>query len=122
MLKVLVVDDDPLVRDALDGFLSAFGFETESAASSAEALRTAGTFEPDAAVVDWMLGESTYGSHVAETLRSQLPDLAVIFVSGYHADGMSVEIGKLKRARFLSKPFKPITLAKTIESLVSEKR
>ena len=120
MSKVLVVDDDQLVRKTLTRFLSFFGFETEDAATSAEALEIAEGFKPDVAVVDWMLGESVYGYGVAATLRERFPHLAVVFISGYQSECMSAEIEQLHGARFLSKPFTPDELAATIRELVPD--
>jgi len=53
--RVLVVDDEPSIVDAVATALRYEGYEVEEAASGREALAAAERFEPDLIVLDWML-------------------------------------------------------------------
>ena len=53
--RILVVDDEPAIVDAVATALRYEGFEVEEAANGRDALSTTMTFEPDLIVLDWML-------------------------------------------------------------------
>ncbi|HXJ63766.1 MAG TPA: response regulator transcription factor [Actinomycetota bacterium] len=53
--RVLVVDDEPIVRDVLGRYLEREGFAVETAADGEEALDAAGRFRPDLVLLDLML-------------------------------------------------------------------
>jgi len=53
--RVLVVDDEPIVRDVLERYLEREGFVVETAGDGEEALGTVGRFRPDLIVLDLML-------------------------------------------------------------------
>jgi DNA-binding NarL/FixJ family response regulator len=81
-LKVLVVDDHDLVRDAAAAMLESKGFEVStcrSAASTREWLE--GGKRCDAALVDLRLGDAS-GATVVEVFRERVPECAVILHSG----------------------------------------
>jgi len=53
--RILVVDDEPIVRDVLGRYLEREGFEVETADDGEAALGTAGRFRPDLVLLDLML-------------------------------------------------------------------
>lgn len=81
-LKVLVVDDHDLVRDAAAAMLESKGFavETTDSASGAREWLKAGN-RCDAALVDLRLGDAS-GATIVEVFREQVPAAAVILHSG----------------------------------------
>lgn len=100
----LVVDDELLVRDALQEIFAAFGHLALGASSGEEALEVAARHEGnlDAAFVDIkMPGLSGFGCVAA--LRRLLPGLPCVLMSGYSAEDLS---GPLPAdAIWLAKPF-----------------
>ncbi|MGK2878684.1 MAG: response regulator [Solirubrobacterales bacterium] len=81
-LKVLVVDDHDLVRDAAAAMLESKGFDVatcSSAASAREWLEDGN--KCDAALVDLRLGDAS-GATIVATFRDRVPDSAVILHSG----------------------------------------
>ena len=54
--KVLIVDDEPLIRMTLESGLQDLGYQTQSAMNIAEGLRLAEQFSPDAVLLDNRLG------------------------------------------------------------------
>jgi len=69
-VKILVVDDEPAVRDSLERALRLEGYETELAADGAEALDTLTTDEPDAVLLDVMM-PGVDGLEVCRRMRSR---------------------------------------------------
>ncbi len=61
MTKVLVVDDEPGYRKALQEVIAAAGNSVEVAANSHDAFEIAERFCPDVLIVDWMLENALCG-------------------------------------------------------------
>jgi CheY-like chemotaxis protein len=82
LIKVLVVDDDPVVGKSFDRVLSSKGYAVVTASDGEEALRKIAVEEYDAVFTDIKM-PGIDGLSVAEQIRSQRPWLPVVIVSGY---------------------------------------
>ena len=102
-MKVLIVDDEKIGRDSLQALLSSCGFEVQTAANGLEALDIAASFQPEVAVIDWMLGGHLDGLGVAETLRKAQPAVRIVIISG--DSGVKLKAPQDARQFFLVKPF-----------------
>jgi DNA-binding NtrC family response regulator len=80
--RVLVVDDEPFVRDVLRDFLTTVGDEVTTAASGAEALEILPTFRPDVIIVD-MVMTGMSGTDVLDAVRRAGFTMPVILMSGH---------------------------------------
>jgi DNA-binding response OmpR family regulator len=69
-LRVLLVDDDPLVREILAAALVGAGYDVHTEADGSRVERAASTFLPDIALIDLHLGDGVSGITVARRLRS----------------------------------------------------
>jgi CheY-like chemotaxis protein len=119
---VLLVEDEDMVRKVLTRMLSSRGFDVRAAASGAEAMAifdARGDNDFDLLVTDLMMPDGG-GLMVARGLSQQLPDLKVLFVSGYSSADM--EGWDAERYRFLTKPFGSTELTKTIDDLFDSER
>ena len=72
-VKVLVVEDEPLVRALLTSLLEADGFQIKSASNAAEARSATKDFDPRVAILDIELGDGPSGIDLAHILRLQFP-------------------------------------------------
>lgn len=79
--RILVVDDEPQIRDMLSLYFSRHNFQVSVAANSAEALRAVSSARYDVAVLDIGLAEED-GLKLLETLKAKHPDLRVIMLTG----------------------------------------
>lgn len=79
--RLLVVEDQALMRDLLAGVLEERGFVVAAAANAAEATRVASRFDPDGAILDVDLGDGPDGIALAHGLLRRLPHLAVVFLT-----------------------------------------
>jgi DNA-binding NarL/FixJ family response regulator len=82
-VRVLVADDHEVVRSGLRSLLAAQRIEVVGeAATGAEAVRLAKQLHPQVVLLDVRMPE-TDGLKALETLRKQLPEIAVIMLSAY---------------------------------------
>ncbi len=79
--RILVIDDEVLIRHALADYLSECGYETATAADGVEGLATAHAQPFDAVLVDLRMPRVD-GLEVVATLKAEQPELPVVVVSG----------------------------------------
>jgi CheY-like chemotaxis protein len=101
-MRILVVENDPRVREPMVEGLRQAGYETFDASSGPEALTLLDLNKPEVLVTDVLLSGEMTGWDVAEQGRSRNPDLIVIYASGF-APERSREV---PGSRHLTKPFK----------------
>jgi two-component system nitrogen regulation response regulator NtrX len=107
---ILVVDDEPGVRAALEGILGDEGFRVTSVASGEEALAATEQQRFDAALLDiWLPGKD--GLEILLELRERRLDLEVVMISGHGTVETAVRATKLGAFDFVEKP---LSLEKTL--------
>jgi CheY-like chemotaxis protein len=111
--RILVVDDEPDIREVATVSLEAIGgYEVIAESSGAEALETAAEEQPDAILLDVMMpgldGPSTYARLQEAEATREIPVILLTAKAGA-ADRAGLE--KLGVAAVLSKPFDPMALA-----------
>ncbi len=79
--SVLVVEDDKLTLGLLAETLTQSGFVVGAAANVTEARRMWSRMDPDAVVLDVDLGPGVNGFDLADAFRTQVPHLAILFLS-----------------------------------------
>ena len=117
MALVLVVDDDPTVREVVADYLVRDGLEVVQAADGAEALALVDARTPDLVVLDLML-PGIDGLEVCRRLRSTRPSLPVMRLTalGEEEDRvLGLEIGA---DDYVTKPFSPRELALRVRSIL----
>ena len=121
-IKVLVVDDKKVIGDFFDFTLGYFGHDITVVHDSREALKVAQEKEFDIAFLDIMMPERN-GVDVLREMKSVIPHLPVVMMSGYSLQEMKDEAMQLGAAWCLKKPFElddvrqvmKVTLGKSIE-------
>ncbi len=98
---VLVIDDDDSVRAVLVDTLRAAGFTVVEAASGQEGLGHLDRITPTAAIIDFIM-PGMNGAEVARRVQLRLPNLPIIFVSGYFD---TIALDGISGATVLRKPF-----------------
>ena len=78
---LLVVDDDPAIRDVASGLLGDAGYSVITASDGVEALQVIGTAQPDLVITDLRMPHMS-GFELLKILRERFPQLPVIAVSG----------------------------------------
>ena len=115
-LRVLLVDDDPLVLAATADMLRELGHETIETTSAKKALEVLGAGErPDLAILDYAMPEMS-GSALADLIHEICPRLPLLLATGYSERQKAG--GNLPR---LNKPYTLEELARQIGSLAPAK-
>ena len=121
--RILVVDDDPDLREAAEIILSNAGYGVPSASSASEAMEKIQASPPDLILLDVMMETETEGFHLAYKLREdkRYKDIPIIILTCIEeATGEILEPEKsgdfLPVDAFLRKPLD----AKTLKGKVAE--
>ncbi len=118
---ILVVEDDPDLRDLLSQLLQEEGHEVSLALTGQGALDkvTDGSF-PDLVLADYNLPGGITGLQVAARLREMLPDVPVIIMTGDISTGTRQDVTR-NGLVLITKPVKPSDLIRTVDELLRHK-
>ena len=108
-LRILVVDDEEIVRRILINFISEHGHRVDEAGDGASALEALEMREYDLALVDLRMPGSN-GLDLIAPMRARCSHLSVILISGYRDADITAHALKLGVAGFLNKPFEFLEL------------
>lgn len=114
-IRILVVEDDPLVRDMAVTALTEEGFDVVEAETAEQALARCAEATADVLVTDIELQSDLTGWDVAEQCREADPSLSVIYASGHSGARMRSVPG----SSWLQKPYGPDQLVDTVRNLAS---
>jgi DNA-binding response OmpR family regulator len=116
--SILVIDDDPDVRQFIVTTLEEQGYRVREAADGARGLKEAAREKPDLVVLDFIM-PGLSGAEVANRLLAKRPSQAILFVSGYS------ETEAVRRvapdAPLLAKPFRADALDKAVRGALAPK-
>jgi two-component system response regulator AtoC len=101
---VLVIDDDPGVREYMEALVSRQGYRVSAVADGESALASLNERRPDLITLDVVLPGMDGLAMLAE-LKRRLPDVPVVMLSGHGQARNIVEAMKLGASDFLRKPF-----------------
>jgi two-component system OmpR family response regulator len=115
--RILVVDDEASIVDAVATALRYEGFEVEEASSGREALSAVGRGEPDLVVLDWMLPDLE-GIEVGRRLREQGFKTAILFLTAKDAVENKVEALRAGGDDYVTKPFSLAEVVARVQAIL----
>jgi FixJ family two-component response regulator len=118
---VFVVDDDALVRDAIEDLLESVGLDVQLFASPAEFLKSRRPDAPGCLVLDVRLPEQS-GLDFQKTLLGTDMELPIVFITGHGDIPMTVRAMKSGAVEFLTKPFRDQDLIDAIQAAIARDR
>ncbi|MBX9698395.1 MAG: response regulator [Acetobacteraceae bacterium] len=119
-MHVMLIEDDPLVREVVMDSLSAEGMAVEGLASAEDALVLLGAGQvPDVLVADINLGAGLDGADLVAIARERYPEVEAILISGQSPDEAFGRLGP-GHLRFLPKPFAPDALSRAIRDAAAD--
>jgi signal transduction histidine kinase/DNA-binding response OmpR family regulator len=105
--RILIIDDEPLIRRAMADYLIECGYETSMAADGAEGLSQARAEHFDIVLVDLHMPR-VGGLEVITTLRAESPELPVVVVSGTGVLADAIEAMRQGAWDYITKPVRDI--------------
>jgi DNA-binding NtrC family response regulator len=120
-MRILIVDDEEVLRDVLDVMLRREGFECLSAASGEEALNVLETEEVDLVVLDVML-PGISGIDTLRAMRISNPELPVIVITAFSSIDGAIEAMKYGAFHYIPKPFKNEEVILTVNKALEQRR
>jgi len=119
--SILVVEDDPLVRNYVSAQLEQLGYRTVVTANGPEALAAIDKgFVCDLLFTDVIMSGGMNGRQVADAVTARLPSVRVLFTSGYTEDAI-FHHGRLDPdVTLLPKPYRKSDLARMIRQVLAQ--
>ena len=122
--KVLVVNDEFLIRMTLESGLSDLGYQVDTAGDIQEGLKRAEALRPDVVLLDNRLGDEAGLDHISDFKRLD-EDVQVILMTAYGSVSQAVEAMKLGVSHYVQKPFDleevDLIIRRGIEQLTSRR-
>jgi two-component system, OmpR family, response regulator len=115
--RILVVDDEPSIVDAVATALRYEGYDVDEARNGRDALAAVATAEPDLVVLDWMLPDVP-GIEVGRRLRERGFKTAILFLTAKDAVEDKVEALRAGGDDYVTKPFSLAEIVARVEAVL----
>ncbi|MAP94485.1 MAG: sigma-54-dependent Fis family transcriptional regulator [Ponticaulis sp.] len=114
--EILIVDDEPDIRDLIGGVLEDENYQIRTAATAEKALAAIAERKPELVILDvWLQGSGMDGLEMLRYIKSIDPILPVIVISGHGNIETAVTAIRRGAYDFLEKPFKADRLLVIVE-------
>lgn len=120
MNKILVVDDDPHIRELVRVFLRNDGFEVIEASNGVEALSKFDSVKVDLAVIDIMMPNMN-GWELCQELKASF-DIPILMLTAKAETSQKLKGFQLGTDDYLVKPFEPLELVARVNALLKRYR
>jgi CheY-like chemotaxis protein len=114
---VLVVDDEPSIRESMAMFLNAAGYEVSTAEHGFDALLQLRSVIPDVIISDLNMPQMS-GFEFLSVVRRRFPEIPVVAVSGAYGSGDLVPGGVIADAFYAKGQHYPEELLRTVAELI----
>ncbi len=119
--KVLVIDDEAIVRVSCQRVLTPEGFNVVVVPSGSEAIERLENENFDLVLTDLKMPDMD-GLEVLKTIKSRWPEMIVIIITGYGTISTAVQAIKLGAFEYIEKPFTPEDILNTVKKAISSIR
>lgn len=119
-LKILILEDDPDLREMLGDVLEEQGYLVKMASRGEEAVEMAASEAFDLFLADVRM-EGMGGLKAIEAARHHQPDLGSLVVSGWASEEQTLEAVRLQVGGYLKKPFAMTELLQRVNELLAQR-
>ena len=116
--KILLVDDDDLVRNLVQRQLTGLGYVVTAAGSASEALELVQSGQYDLLLTDMIMPGGMNGRDLALHVRALAPNLPILLSSGYMDNAMGDDDPLQGHLHLLAKPYRKAELAAKVRALL----
>ncbi|HEX6085052.1 MAG TPA: sigma-54 dependent transcriptional regulator [Thermoanaerobaculia bacterium] len=120
-MRILIVDDEEVLRDVLDAVLRREGFDIVAASSGEEALSVLDSDEVDLVILDVML-PGISGIDTLRAIRISNPNLPVIVITAFSSIDGAIDAMKQGAFHYIPKPFKNEEVVLTVNKALEQRR
>lgn len=118
--KILVIDDEAIVRVSCERVLKPAGYEVVMTPKGSEALALLKQDKYDLVLTDLKMPDMD-GLDVLKNIKSSWPDMIVIIITGYGTISTAVQAIKLGAFEYIEKPFTPEDILNAVTRALKEK-
>lgn len=118
--RILVVDDELVIRESLAGWLMRDGYKVDTLDSGEAAIEALKTASYDVILLDIQM-DGISGMEVLEHVKAEYPDIDVIMITAFGSIPSAVQAMKCHAFDYLLKPFDPDELGVLIEKLMDHR-
>src|SRR5213593_1519730 len=113
--RVLVIDDEPIIRDVLQDILSREGYVIDSVPDAESGLKALDSGERDLIILDLML-PGIGGFETLKEIKRRDPDSVVVMITAYGSVETAVQAMRMGAHDYLTKPFKNEDVLRTLST------
>jgi DNA-binding NtrC family response regulator len=118
-MKILIVDDDPIVLDSCRLILEAEGFDVFVVPSAKKALDAMKNDHFDLLLIDVKMPGHD-GMYLMKEVKERWPEIPVIVMSGYPTPETITDGIAMGAAKFIAKPFTPDELLEIVRQVIQK--
>ncbi len=117
--RILIVEDEDMVRKLTQRTLEMFGYEVIEASSGAEALAVLENLpiQVDLILTDVVMPNMSGPDFITE-VKKKTPDVAALFMSGYTQDHILNHSSEIRNIEMIGKPFRPVELVNKVREVL----
>jgi two-component system, NtrC family, response regulator HydG len=119
--RILIVDDELIIRESLLGWLKKSGHEVRAADGGQLALKLMDEAYFDLVFLDVKMPD-VGGLEILKTIKTRYPDVMVVMITAFGSVENAVQAMKLGANDYLMKPFDPELLSVLVDKLLLQKR
>src|SRR4029079_13051056 len=119
--RILVIDDEPDIRDSLEALLASENYRVELAANATEGLKRLEGSTYDLALLDLMMPDKS-GMEVLQEVRQRDRETPIFMITAYGSVEAAVEALKLGASDYFSKPWDNEKLIIEIDRMIAKRR
>jgi len=120
-MRILIIDDEPVLQDVLSTLLRREGFQVLQAGTAAEGLRLADEQEVDLVLLDLMLPDRS-GLEVLKDLKNRDPETVVVVITAYSSVETAISAMRDGAFHYIPKPFKNQEVILTVRKGIEQRR